>query len=130
MKRVLALAFVAAACAVPAANAAAPKGPTLAQFKALQAQLKKDEKRIKDLENLSGGILGVMLCQNAITADALQGTWQEIDALATSVAKPTIFGPQTSIADAGACTAFKIPRSSALPPTTSPFSALAALLTG
>src|SRR5439155_9536947 len=71
MKRVVALAFVAAACAVPAANAAAPKGPTLAQFKALQAQLKKDEKRIKDLENLSGGILGVMLCQNAITADAL-----------------------------------------------------------
>ncbi len=130
MKRVIALAFVAALCSVPAANAAAPKGPTLAQFKALQAQLKKDEKRIKDLENLSGGIIGVILCENAVTADALQGTWQEVDALATSLAKPAIFGPQTAISDGGACTAFKIPRSSAIPPTSSPFSALAALLNG
>ena len=130
MKRLVALAFVAAVCSVPAANAAAPKGPTLAQFKALQKQLKKDETRISDLEGALNGAFAFILCQNAVTADALQGTWQQEDALATSLGKPAIYGPQTPISDLNACTAFRTPivRSHAVPPNTSVFSALAALL--
>ena len=130
MRRVIALAFVAALCSVPAANAAAPKGPTLAQFKALQAEVKKDEKRITDLENALNGAFAFILCQNAVTADAFQGTWQQEDALATSLGKTAIYGPQTPISDLNTCNAFRTPivRSHAVPPNTSAFSALAALL--
>jgi hypothetical protein len=131
MKRILALAFAAAALSVPAAQAAPPKGPTMAQFNALKAQLAKDEKTIKTLQNLSTGILGVVLCLNANSADALQGTWQAVDALAVSLGKPAIFGPQTTtVNDADLCNVFQVTRSHAIPPTVSPFSSLALLLTG
>ena len=128
MKRILTLVLIAAALSVPAAQAATPKGPTLAQFNALKAQLAKDEKRIKQLELAADGTLFLIACQNAVTADAVQGTWQSIDALATSLGRPAIFGPQTPISDAGGCPGFKITRSQAVPPNVSVFSALAALL--
>lgn len=103
----------------------------MAQFNALKAQLAKDEKTIKTLQNLSQGILGVILCLNANSADALQGTWQEIDTLAVSLGKPAVFGAQTTtVNDANACSDFQIVRSHAIPPTVSPFSSLALLLTG
>ena len=130
MKRLIVLACATALLAVPAANAAAPKGPTLAQFKALQAQVKKDEKRIKDLENFASGASLLIGCTNALAADAFEGTWQEIDALAVSLGKPAIFGPQTAISDAQGCSAFTIARSQALPPTVAAFSAVARLLSG
>jgi len=47
MKRIVTMAFVTALLCVPAAQAAAPNGPTMAQFNALKAQLAKDEKKIK-----------------------------------------------------------------------------------
>jgi hypothetical protein len=116
---------------VPAAQAAAPKGPTMAQFNALKAQLAKDEKTIKSLQTLANDTLGVILCFNANSADALQGTWQAIDALAVSLGKPAVFGAQaTTVNDANSCSAFQIIRSHAIPPTISPFSSLATLLTG
>ena len=131
MKRMLALAALATALSVPAAQAAAPKGPTMAQFNALKAQLAKDEKRIKKLESLTGATLGLILCSNALNADALQGTWQAIDTLAVSLGKPAVFGPQTTtVNDANACGAFQVTRSHAVPPNIAPFSALALLLTG
>jgi hypothetical protein len=131
MKRFLALALAAAALSVPAAQAATPKGPTMKQFNALKAQLTKDEKRIKDLENGLDVMVGFFLCENAFNADALQGTWQQIDALAVSLGKPAVFGPQTAIVnDANACNAFQIARSHAPLPTVSVFSSFATLLTG
>src|SRR5258706_12659276 len=106
MKRILALAFAAAALSVPAAQAAPPKGPTMAQFNALKAQLAKDEKTIKTLQTLANATLGVMLCLNANSADALQGTWQAVDTLAVSLGKPAVFGTQTTtVNDADACNA-------------------------
>ena len=130
MKRLIALAFVAAVCSVPAANAAAPKGPTLAQFKALQKQLKKDETRISDLEGGLNAAFTVMACENAVIADGFQATWQQEDALAISLGKPAVYGTQTPISDSNACAAFRTPivRSHAVPHTTSVFSALAVLL--
>src|SRR6266550_3953792 len=120
MKRILVLALVSAALSVPAAQAAPPKGPTLKQFNALKAQLTKDEKTIKALQQFNSAVVGVLLCQNAVNADALQGTWQEIDALAVSLGKPATFGPQTTIVnDDNACSdlsAAKIIRSHAVPP--------------
>src|SRR5712691_203953 len=123
MKRLIVLASATLALTVPAANATAASGPT-------QAQLKKDEKKIQTLQNEADFAVTFQLCQNAVTADAFQGTWQSIDALAVSLAKPAIFGAQTAISDLQACGAFRNPivRSQAVPPTTAVFSALAALL--
>lgn len=132
MKRILVLAFVGAALSVPAAQAAAPpKGPTMKQFNALKAQLAKDEKTIKTLQQLSGAIVNVMVCQNAINADALQGTWQAVDALAVALGRPAVFGPQTTtVNDDNACSVNSIVRSHTVPPNVSVFSSLATLLIG
>lgn len=131
MKRIMTMAFVAALLCVPAAQAAAPKGPTLAQFNALKAQLTKDEKTIKSLANEVNFAVNVILCQNALDADAFQGTWQAVDALAVSLGKPAVFGPQTTtVNDANICSAGKITRSHAIPPNVSQFSSLATLITG
>jgi hypothetical protein len=125
------MAFVAASLCVPAAQAAAPKSPTMAQFNALKAQLAKDEKRIKTLETRDVALLGVHLCENAIIADALQGTWQAIDALAVSLSKPAVFGPQTAtVNDDNACSDFTITRSHVIPANISVFSSLATLIIG
>ena len=131
MKRILTMAVVTAALCVPAAQAATPKGPTMAQFNALKAQLVKDEKRIKTLEAVTNGTLGLILCENALNADAFQGTWQGIDALAVSLGKPAVIGPQTTtVNDANTCSAGQITRSHAIPTNVSVFSALATLITG
>jgi hypothetical protein len=132
MKRILVLAVVAAALSVPAAQAAAPpKGPTMKQFNALKAQLAKDEKTIKSLQQFNGAVIAVLLCQNAITADALQGTWQAIDTLAVALGRPAVFGPQTTTAnDDNACGVNSITRSHTVPPNISVFSSFATLLIG
>jgi hypothetical protein len=100
----------------------------MAQFNALKAQLAKDEKKIKDLQLGEDAIFLVITCQNAIAADAVQGTWQSIDSLATSLGKPAIFGPQSPITDNSSCAVFKLTRSQSVPPNISVFSALATLL--
>jgi hypothetical protein len=130
MKRLIVLALAAAALAVPAAQAAPPKGPTMAQFNALKAQLAKDEKTIKDLGNGVGIAIDFELCLNAVTADAFQATWTAEDAFATSLGKPAVYGAQTPISDVNGCANWTTPiiRSHAMPHNTSVFSALAALL--
>ena len=132
MKRIGTIAFMAVSLCVPAAQASAAKGPTMAQFNALKAQLVKDEKKIKDLQFESNYTYGVMLCLNANNADTFQGTWQAVDALATSLGKPAIFGAQTTIVDdADACNGLgKITRSHTVPTNVLLFSAVAKLITG
>ncbi len=86
----------------------------------------KDEKKIKTLQNEVTIAFGVILCGNALNADALQGTWQALDTLAVSLGKPAVFGPQTTtVNDSTACDAFKVTRSHAIPPNVSVFSSLA-----
>lgn len=131
MKRILALAVVAAALSVPTAQAATPTGPTMAQFNALKTQLAKDEKKLKILQNEVNIAFSLFLCENAINADAFQGTWQSVDTLAVSLGKPAVFGAQTmTVNDDNACSDFRITRSHAIPPNVSVFSALATFITG
>jgi hypothetical protein len=131
MKRIVTIAFVTALLCVPAAQAAQPKGPTMAQFNALKAQLTKDEKKITILQNEANFAFGVILCLNANNADHFQGTWQAIDALATSLGKPAVFGPQTTfVNDANTCSAGQITRSHAIQTNVSIFSSIATLITG
>ena len=128
MKRIVTMAFAAALLCVPAAQAAAPKGPTMAQFNALKAQLVKDEKTIKAQGNALAALVVLVECEIANAADALQASWQSIDALAVSLSKPAVFGPQTPIGDFNACSDVSITRSHSVPPNTSVFSSLTTLI--
>jgi endonuclease/exonuclease/phosphatase (EEP) superfamily protein YafD len=138
MKKLVLLVVAATALAVPAtqAQAAGQAGPTLAQFKALQkqvktlqSQVKTLQKQAKDLNAFANGVIPLLACQDVVTTDALQGTWQSVDTLAVSLGKPAVFGTQTPIPDKGACGAFNFTRSTAIPPTVSVFSSIVTLLT-
>jgi hypothetical protein len=98
------------------------------------------EKKIltANVNDLVGGIsLALVLnaCTNAVTADALQGTWQVVDQLSVATqAGKTYFGPQTAVSDslsgltAPACQAIQVVRSQALPPTSAQLDALLGVL--
>ena len=130
------IALVAAIATYSAtAWSAAPPTPTeqkllkdVRVLKSQVAKLQKDDKTLKaNVNDLVGGIsLALVLnaCTNAVTADALQGTWQIVDQLsAATQAGKTYFGPQTAVSDslsgltAPACQALQVVRSQALPPT-------------
>ena len=131
MKRIALVLAVAAALAVPAAqaNAAkAPKGPTLAQFNALKKTVAKLQKDLTEARNIAIAGLQYDVCLTAVTADALQGTWQAVDAQLVALTRPAVFGPQTPINDLNVCQqALQIPRAHNLPPTIAQFSAMTAL---
>jgi hypothetical protein len=138
MRRIVVFVLAAVTLAFPAsqASAASSAGPTLAQFKALQkqvktlqSQVKKLQTQTKELNAFANGIVPLLVCQDVVTTDALQGTWQAVDTFATSLGRPAIFGAQTPIPDKGACGAFNFTRSTAIPPTVSVFSSIVTLLT-
>lgn len=139
MKRIVVLTLAAVALAVPAAqaNAAPAKSPTLAQFKSLQRQVttlqkqvKKLQTQTKDLNGFADALIPLLACQDVVTTDALQGTWNVIDQIsAATQAGKTYFGAQTPIPDAGSCAAFRITRSQTVPPSAAVFSSLVTLLT-
>jgi hypothetical protein len=140
MKRTVVLALTAAMLAFPAsqANAASSASPLAAQVKALQkqvtklqAQVKKLQKQTSDLNAFSNGLIPLLACQDAVTTDALQGTWNVIDQISTATQGGKVyFGPQVPLADKGACAEFRITRSQSVPPTVSVFSSLVTLLMG
>jgi hypothetical protein len=153
MKRIVAFAVVAAALSLPATQAQAAQSagqPTLAQFKALQKEVKSLEAQVKNLQkwvptscttstcatvrqltSIVDATFGVIICHDAVIADEFQATWNVIDQIATATqAGKTYFGPQTSISDAGSCAAFRITRPAVIPPTVAIFSSLVTLLTG
>ena len=139
MKRIVALTLAALALAIPATQASAAKqaGPTAKQFRAiqkqvttLQKQVKTLQKQAKDINGFANGLIGVLVCENAVITDALQGTWNVVDQIAQATQQgKTYFGAQTPLADKGACAAFKITRSQGIPPTALVFNSLVALLT-
>jgi len=149
MKKIVALVLATTALAVPATQANAA-GPSAAQFKALQKQVKTLQAQVKALQkwvptsctanscfnvrqlsNIADFTYTVEVCQQAILADEFQATWGVIDQLsAATQSGKTYFGPQTSISDAQACTAVRITRPSANPPNAAIFSSLVSLLTG
>ena len=150
MKKLVVLALAAAALAVPAAqaHAATPKAPTLAQFNALQKQVKALQAQVKALQkwvptsctantcftvrqlsNATAFGFEYNICQTAAIADEFQATWNVIDQISTATqAGKTYFGPQTSINEPGACADLRITRPSGIPPTTAIFSSLVTLL--
>jgi len=141
MKKFVALILAAFTLAIPAtqASAAAPKasGPTMAQFKALQKQVTAQQKSIKklttevtDLNDFSSALVGVLVCENAVIADAFQGTWNVVDQISTATQSgKTYFGAQTALVDKNSCSAFKISRSQGVPPNAAVFNSLISLLT-
>jgi hypothetical protein len=139
MKKIAALTLAALALAIPATQASAARqaGPTAAQFRTLQKQVTTLQKQVKtlqkqqkDLDNFTSALVGVLVCENVVITDALQGTWNVIDQIATATqAGKTYFGAQTALADKGACTAFKITRSQGIPPSAAVFNSLVTLLT-
>ncbi|MBA3412527.1 MAG: hypothetical protein H0T09_02450 [Actinobacteria bacterium] len=119
-----------ATLAAGTASAATPTDKKIAalqkQTAALQKQVKALQKTVKDLDGFADFTYALGTCQTAITADALQGTW----AVVNQVAGRAIFPAAVNIPDDGACNALRISRQpTVVPPTISPFSALAVLLT-
>jgi hypothetical protein len=151
MKRTVVLVLAIATLAFPAAqaNAKSSASPTVAQFKALQKQVTALQAQVKTLQkwvpkscstsscftlpqvsSLAAFAYEAEICQQAVIADAFQGTWNVIDQISTATqAGKTYFGAQTPITDGGACTNVKLTRSSGIPPTVSVFSSLVTLLT-
>jgi hypothetical protein len=151
MKRITALALVAFALAVPATQASAARsaGPTLAQYKALQKQVASLQKQVAALQkwvpkscssktcftlpSLSANAAftyEVGICQQAVIADAFQGTWSIIDQIAQATQSgKTYFGAQTAISDKSACSNVQFTRSTGLPPSAAIFNSLVTLLT-
>jgi hypothetical protein len=139
MKRVLLLGVVlAVALYATVAWAATPPTPMEKKLQkdvaTLKAQVKTLKKSVSDLRDVALAVAVVGACNTAITADGLQGTWQEIDQLsAATQADKTYFGPQTPVNDAIGnsnnhwCALASVNRSQALPPTVAQFSALLAL---
>jgi len=142
MKKIVVLTLAVVALVIPAtqanaAPAAKPAGPTMAQFKALQKQVTTLQKSVKtlksqvtDLNDFSTALVGVLVCENAVIADAFQGTWSVVDQISTATQSgKTYFGSQTALIDKNACSSFKISRSQGVPPNASVFNSLIALLT-
>src|SRR4029450_8179797 len=66
-----------------------------AQVAKLQKTQKTDATQVTDTRDPAAGAIALGLCDTAITADALQGTWQIVDQLsAATQAGKTYFGPQ------------------------------------
>ena len=139
MKKTVALTLAALVLAIPATQAGAAKqaGPTAAQFRALQKQVTTLQKQVKTLQKqqkdtngLALGLAAVLVCEDVVITDALQGTWNVVDQIAQATqAGKTYFGAQTPLADKGACASFKIKRSQGIPPSAAVFNSLVALLT-
>jgi hypothetical protein len=151
MRRTVVLMLAVATIAFPAAqaNAGSSATPTLAQFKALQSQVKSLQAQVKTLQkwvpkscstnscftlpqvsSVAALNYEVEICQQAVIADAFQGTWNVIDQIsAATQAGKTYFGTQTPITDSSACSNVRVTRSSGIPPTVAIFSSLITLLT-
>src|SRR5947207_8564897 len=145
MKPIVLLALVLAvgiATYSAAAWSAAPPSPTekqlLKDVKTLKSQVAKLQKTsksqttaINNVANIAVASLAYGACSSALTADAVQGTWQIVDQIAAATqAGKTYFGAQTPVSDSlpglttPVCQDLKVTRSQALPPTAGQFDTL------
>jgi hypothetical protein len=96
------------------------------------AALQKDVKTIKasdtkiESEALGGIVYGA--CAATLAADAIQGTWNVVDQIATALQAKTYFGAQPVFDDKKTCGAFQVVRNTAVPPTVVQLQALVNLL--
>jgi hypothetical protein len=109
MKKAFVLCAIVGA-AVYAATAMSASGPTpvekslqkdvatlKSQVKKLQTQVKTANNDINTVGSLAATALLFTICGDELTADALQGTWQTVDQIATAAGQAAKFGPQTPI---------------------------------
>jgi hypothetical protein len=147
MKRFAVLALVTLVVALVASGTAGARTQALTPAeKAMQVQLNVVSKKVTALQkqvktlntkvnlvgNYAQAVALLVVCSNAVTADALQGTWTIIDQISTATqAGKTYFGPQTPVDDKGICSGgFGISRSQVSPPTVAPYTALINLVAG
>jgi hypothetical protein len=146
MKRFAVLALVTLVVALVASGTASASSQALTPAeKNLQAQVNGLSKKVTALQkqvktltknvDTAGGLAQAAVfldeCSNAVTADALQGTWTIIDQIATATqAGKTYFGPQTPVDDKGICALFGISRSQVSPPTVGTYTSLLNLVSG
>jgi hypothetical protein len=127
MRRFVPIAMIGAIALVlaPQAQPAAPTNAQLArQIKVLQKQVKTLQKQVKTARLIASVSLVYSGCSTAVTADALQGTWNIID----QVAGRTIFGPQVPLDDFQLCSTLEIQRApTQVPPNSTVFNSLLSL---
>lgn len=128
--------YSAAAWSAPAATPTELKlQKDVRALKAQVAKLQKADKTQNTAINTIGDIalsdLIYSACVTAVTADAVQGTWQIVDQIAAATqAGKTYFGAQTPVSDSvtglnqTACQTANVSRSQTLPPTSAQFTAL------
>jgi hypothetical protein len=111
--------------------------PADRKITALTKRVTALEKRVKKAETTLGtttliAAAGIVYggCLAAVTADALNGTWNVVDQIAAATQAGKIyFGPQAPVNDFNFCSqAFQITRQTSVPPSVANFSALTALL--
>jgi hypothetical protein len=127
-------ALVAVTALAAPASAATPSQARLArQVKTLQRQVttlnrqvRTLQRQMREVQSVAAGGIIFTACNAAATADALQGTWDTIDQLATAVGQPERYPPQTAIADPlNSCQNLEIQRApNTVPPATNVFAAL------
>jgi hypothetical protein len=122
------------ALAAPQAQTQTPADRKIAaltkRVTALEKRVKKAETTLTRTTALAA--VGVIYagCLSAVTADALNGTWNVVDQVAAATqAGKVYFGPQAPVNDFNACQqVFQITRQTSIPPSVANFSALTALL--
>jgi hypothetical protein len=118
----------------PAAPAQTPADRKIAaltkRVTALEKRVKKAETTLNQTTLTAAAAIVYSGCLAAVTADALNGTWNVVDQLATATqAGKVYFGPQAPVNDFNFCQqAFRITRQTSVPPSVANFSALTALL--
>ena len=118
--------IVAVAALVAPAGAAPPPTQKLQrEVTTLQTQVKTLQKQVQELRAVTALALALDVCSVAVTADAVQGTWNVVDQIAQATqAGKVYFGAQQPLSDLGACDALSVKRATLVPPNVAVFNAL------
>ena len=123
----LAAILAATVLAAPVSAATPTDRRQAKQIKTLQAQVKKLQRDLRNVQSIAAGAVIYSACVTAATADAFQGTWETIDKDAVRDVQPEFFAPQTAIADPlNSCQRLEVQRQAnpQATPTTDVFAAL------
>jgi hypothetical protein len=139
---VLAIAAIASVLYATSATGAQPAGhPRSHQLVALQRKVRAMQREVLalretttllrrefdwTLEMIETATRDSETCFAALTSDAFQSTWSQIDSLAATLGAPPVFGSQTAVDDKNSCQGLgmkRAPLNPSLPPTVAPFQA-------
>ena len=129
MKPLLAAAIAAALVAGTAATPGSAATPTQRiaklerQVRTLQRQNRTLTTQVREAREFGLAAGQVAFCLTAITADALQSTWNVVDQIAQPALSRTFFPAQVPVNDP-ICNRIGVSRPQPVPPTVSPFVSL------